>query len=201
METTGYLPDTALVLVAVIPTPKDQEIARLFGWYRIPLRMAPKLIDVDYILFYQTSKFPDGHQSLIETYAEVKGHELTTRQELMRSEPDHPRAKEEYYKVEIGPLLYLQNSIKSDRWKRINFFYSLGNLVNQARIINDLVVKTDDREILWKTIREKNKQGYASHREPVPEIEINKLLDLIVDLNSKVNWEEAFHNDNEVEQV
>lgn len=140
---------------------------------------------------------------MIETYAEVRGHELTTRQDLMRSEPDHPRAKEEYYKVEIGPLLNLQQPIKSERWTRINFFYSLGNLVNQARIINDLVVKTDEREILWKTIREKSRHDYASQRksaQAIPEMELNKLLDLIVELNSGVNWEEAFHTDNEIEQ-
>ena len=44
----------ALVLVAVMTDPRDLEIARLFGWYRIPLRTAPKVIAVDYLAFYQT---------------------------------------------------------------------------------------------------------------------------------------------------
>ena len=49
--------ENALMLVGVLPNPKDLEIARLLGWYRIPLRMAPKIVDVDYVAFYQTSAF------------------------------------------------------------------------------------------------------------------------------------------------
>ena len=33
------------------------EIARLLGWYRIPLRTAPKVVAVDYLAFYQPSAF------------------------------------------------------------------------------------------------------------------------------------------------
>ncbi len=35
----------------------------------------------------------------IEYIAEVRGHELTTRGELLKDEAEHPRAKEEYYKI------------------------------------------------------------------------------------------------------
>jgi hypothetical protein len=45
---------TSLILVAVLNNPRDLEIARLLGWYRIPLRSAPKVIAVDYLAFYQT---------------------------------------------------------------------------------------------------------------------------------------------------
>ncbi len=37
-----------LVLVAVMPNQRDLEIARVLGWYRIPLKSAPKVISVDY---------------------------------------------------------------------------------------------------------------------------------------------------------
>ena len=47
----------SLVLVAVLPQPRDMEIARLLGWYRIPLRSAPIVIDVDYLAFYHYSQF------------------------------------------------------------------------------------------------------------------------------------------------
>lgn len=201
MVTNNQLPETALVLVAVMPSPKDMEIARLLGWYRIPLRLAPKLIDVDYILFYQTGKFTAGHQSVVETFAEVKGHELTTRSELIRDEPDHPRANEEYYKVELGPLYSLQTPIKTEKWKRISFFYTLGYLVNQAKIINDLVVRTDDREILWNTIREKSLSQYSGRNNTTPTIadeDILKLLEQIVILNSGLSLNEFDHYDQEV---
>ena len=86
------LRSTDLVLVCVLPTPRDMEIARLLGWYRIPLRTAPKVVAVDYLAFYQPSAFAErGGQ--IEFIAKVNGHELTTRDDLLRDEANHPRAK------------------------------------------------------------------------------------------------------------
>ncbi len=116
------LPSTALVLVAILPSPQDLEIARLLGWYRIPLRKAPKVIDVDYLAFYQTAAFGEEHRWQIEYAAEVRGHELTTRNELFRDEPDHPRANEEYYKIQIGPLTRLPAPIRLDAGGGSPFF-------------------------------------------------------------------------------
>ena len=89
----------ALVLVAVMTDPRDLEIARLFGWYRVPLRTAPKVIAVDYLAFYQTKAFNDLKWR-IDYIAQVRGHELTTRAELLRDDSDHPRAREEYFKIQ-----------------------------------------------------------------------------------------------------
>jgi hypothetical protein len=184
------LPDTALVLVAIMPSPKDLEIARVLGWYRIPLRMAPKIVDVDYIVFYQTGNFPKGHGSLIESYAEVLGHELTTRAELIRNEPNHPRAKEEYYKLQLGQLDSLPKPILAGKWKRITFFYTLGNLVNRAETIYELVVKTDEREILWKSLRERNSSQYTEKPNNATEIaneDLNILISQVIALNSGID--------------
>ena len=149
------LPGNALMLVGILPSRKDYEIARLLGWYRIPLRMAPKIIDVDYLAFYQTGAFGADHRWRIETFAEVRGHELTTRKELLRDEPDHPRAAEEYFKVQIGDLHSRPEPILTEKWKRITFLYTTGELFNQARIVNDLVVRSYERETLWKSLRER----------------------------------------------
>jgi hypothetical protein len=81
----------ALILVAVVPAPRDLEIARVLGWYRIPLRSAPKVIDVDYLAFYQTAAFGEARRWQIESFAEVRGHELTTRSELFHDQVNHPR--------------------------------------------------------------------------------------------------------------
>jgi hypothetical protein len=153
--------DNALILVVVMPNTKDFEIARLLGWYRIPLRMAPKIIDVDYLAFYQTGSFGYEHRWRIEYFASVLGHELTTRAALLKDETDHPRAYEEYYKIQIGPIEKLSTPIPTGEWKRITFLYTLGSLVNEARIVNDLVVKANEREILWNCLRER-KQIYLS---------------------------------------
>src|SRR5688572_16143674 len=155
------LKPTDLILVAFLPTPRDLEIARLLGWYRIPLRTAPKVVAVDYLAFYQPSAFGDrGGQ--IEFVAEVRGHELTTRGELLKDEVDHPRAKEEYYKIQLGGLERLPQPIVADKWKRLTFLYTTGEYLLNAKLLNDLVVQNEEREILWKSLRERaeNEQLY-----------------------------------------
>jgi hypothetical protein len=157
------LKPTDLILVCLIPSPRDLEIARLLGWYRIPLRTAPKVVAVDYLAFYQPSVFGErGGQ--IEFIAEVRGHELTTRGELLRDEKDHLRANEEYFKIQLGGLEKLREPIKTDKWKRLTFLYSTGEYLLNAKILNDLVVQNEERDILWKNLRERaaNEQLYTT---------------------------------------
>lgn len=150
-----YPTSESLGLVAIMPSPKDMEIARLLGWYRIPLRTAPKVVDVDFLAFYQTDAFGEDHRWRIEYFAPVRGHELTTRAQLFRDERDHPRANEEYYKIQLGSLKRLKKAILADRWKRVTFLYTTGELFQKAVLINDLVVGSDDRKILWRSLRER----------------------------------------------
>jgi hypothetical protein len=155
------LHSTSLVLVAVVNNPRDLEIARLLGWYRIPLRTAPKVIAVDYLAFYQTGAFGEDKWR-IQLIAPVRGHELTTRMELLRTEPDHPRAKEEYYKIQLGPLESLQIPILADTWRRVTFLYTTGEYLLRARTLNELVVQSDERQLLWQALRERAEQKYGS---------------------------------------
>ncbi len=164
--------ENALMLVGVLPNPKDLEIARLLGWYRIPLRMAPKIVDVDFVAFYQTSAFGAEHRWRIEAYAEVTGHELTTRGELLRDEPDHPRAHEEYYKLQLGPIQRMNRPILAEKWKRITFLYTTGELFNQAKIVNDLVVNSEERALLWQSLRERAQQA-NQYGNPQNKIDLN----------------------------
>jgi len=164
------LKPTDLILVAFLPSPRDLEIARLLGWYRIPLRTAPKVVAVDYLAFYQPSAFGErGGQ--IEYIAEVRGHELTTRGELLKDDADHPRAKEEYYKIQIGGLEKLKEIIVAEKWKRITFLYTTGEYLLKAKTLNDLVVDGDERQLLWHSLRERaeNEQLYKTD---LPEADI-----------------------------
>jgi hypothetical protein len=157
------LKPTDLILVCLIPSLRDLEIARLLGWYRIPLRTAPKVVAVDYLAFYQPSAFGErGGQ--IEFIAQVRGHELTTRGELLRDEKDHPRANEEYFKIQLGGLEKLREPIRADKWKRLTFLYSTGEYLLNAKLLNDLVVQNEERDILWKNLRERaeNEQLYKT---------------------------------------
>ena len=161
---------TSLILVAFLPTPRDLEIARLLGWYRIPLRTAPKVVAVDYLAFYQPASFGErGGQ--IEFVGEVRGHELATRAELLRDEADHPRAREEYYKIQLGGLEKLPTPITTDKWKRITFLYTTGEYLLNAKSVNDLVVQSDERQLLWRSLRERaeNEQLY---KVDLPEADI-----------------------------
>ena len=164
------LQPTSLILVCLLPSPRDLEIARLLGWYRIPLRTSPKVVAVDYLAFYQPSAFAErGGQ--IEFIAEVRGHELTTRGELLKDEADHPRAKEEYYKIQIGGLEKLKETIVADKWKRVTFLYTTGEYLLKAKTLNDLVVDGDERQLLWHSLRERaeNEQLYKTD---LPEVDI-----------------------------
>ena len=157
------LSPTSLILVCLLPTPRDLEIARLLGWYRIPLRTAPKVVAVDYLAFYQPSVFGE-RGGKIEYIAQVRGHELTTRGELLKDEAEHPRAKEEYYKIQIGGLEKLPQPIAADKWKRLTFLYTTGEYMLNAKLLNDLVVQNEERDLLWKSLRERaeNEQLYKT---------------------------------------
>lgn len=163
------LEPTSLVLVAVINDQRDLEIARLLGWYRIPLRTAPKVIYVDYLAFYQTGAFGENRWQ-IQTIAPVLGHELTTRGELLRDQQDHPRAKEEYYKIMLGPLESLPKPVQADQWRRVTFLYTTGEYLLAANTLKDLVVRSEERNLLWQALRERAVRSYG---EPgLPEIDL-----------------------------
>jgi hypothetical protein len=161
---------TSLVLVCLLPTPRDLEIARLLGWYRIPLRTAPKVVAVDYLAFYQPSAFGE-RGGKIEFIAEVRGHELTTRGELLKDEADHPRSREEYYKVQIGGLEKLKEPILADKWRRITFLYTTGEYLLKAKSLNDLVVDGDERQILWHFLRERA-ESEQLYKTDLPEADV-----------------------------
>lgn len=164
------LSPTSLILVCLLPTPRDLEIARLLGWYRIPLRTAPKVVAVDYLAFYQPSAFAErGGQ--IEYVAQVRGHELTTRGELLKDEADHPRSREEYYKLQIGALEKLKEPVKSDKWRRLTFLYTTGEYLLKARFLNDLVVDGDERQLLWRSLRERAENSQL-YKTDLPEADI-----------------------------
>jgi hypothetical protein len=164
------LQPTSLILVCLLPSPRDLEIARLLGWYRIPLRTAPKVVAVDYLAFYQPSVFGE-RGGKIEFVAEVRGHELTTRGELLKDEADHPRAREEYYKIQIGGLEKLKEPVTTEKWKRITFLYTTGEYLLKAKTINDLVVDGDERQILWHSLRERAENAQI-YKTDLPEADI-----------------------------
>lgn len=143
----------APVLVAVLTNPRDFAIARDQGWYRIPLKRAPRRVAADYLAFYQTRAFGDEGWA-VHYMAPVRRFHIVSRAELLPDEPGHPRAAEQYYKLEIGPLQRLPQPIPSRSLRRITFIpTTLGRLL-AAREINDLWRRDDPQERLWLALRE-----------------------------------------------
>jgi hypothetical protein len=164
------LTPTSLVLVCLLPAPRDLEIARLLGWYRIPFRRAPKVVAVDYLAFYQLGSF-GAQGGLIQYVAPVHGHELTTRAELLKDEPDHPRAREEYFKIQLGALEKLKAPVKAEKWKRVTFLYTTGEYLLRAKTLNELVVNSDERQLLWHSLRERA-ESEQLYKTNLPELDL-----------------------------
>lgn len=143
----------APVLVAVLNNPRDLEIAREQGWYRIPLSRAPQRVAADYLAFYQTRAFGEEGWA-VNYYAPVRRFRVVRRAELLPDEADHPRAGERYYKVEIGPLQRLPRPIPSRKLRRITFIPTTLDRLLAAREINDLWWRDDPQERLWAALRE-----------------------------------------------
>lgn len=140
------------VLVAVMNELRDLEIARDEGWYRIPLKRAPRRVGADYLAFYQTKAFGDEKWA-INYYAPTRRYHLATRAELLPEEADHPRAAEPYYKVEIGPLQRLSRPIPSKRLRRITFIPTTLERLLKAEEINDLWDRDSREERLWEAFK------------------------------------------------
>ena len=162
--TEPYLSPDALILVAIVPSPEDLQVARMLGWYRIPFRTAPRILNVDFLAFYQPGSFQDRRWR-IECLAPVLGHELTTRGELFRDEGNHPRADEEYFKVQLGTIQSLRKPIDAGDWKRFTFLYTTGEYFQGAKKLTDLTVAPAERRRLWKALRERGSRTSAYQTE------------------------------------
>ena len=173
----------SLILVSVINNPRDLEIARLLGWYRIPLRSAPKVISVDFLAFYQTGAFSD-EKWRIQYTAAVKGNELVTRAQLLLDEPDHPHAQHEYYKIQLGSLERLSKPIPAVNWRRITFFYTFGEYLLSANTIDDLIVSSDQRQFLWQALRERQQHESRYKADPQEDADLSpEILAALLGLN------------------
>jgi very-short-patch-repair endonuclease len=145
--------DDAPVLVAVVNNQRDLDRARDEGWYRIPVKRAPRRVAAEFLALYQTRAF-GGEGCAVNYYAPVRRFHVLTRAELLPDEADHPRAGDSYYKIEIGPLQALPRPVPSRALRRIAFIPTTLSRLLAAREINDLWQRDDPQERLWLALRE-----------------------------------------------
>lgn len=142
------------VLVAIMNNRRDFQIACNERWYRIPRKHAPESTTEAVVLaFYFTKAFGDEKWT-VQWYASVEGHELAQRRDLLPDEWDHPRADNVYYKLQLGPLMKLDEPIPSLRWRRITFIETTWDRFIAADEINDLYASGADG--LYVTLKEEN---------------------------------------------
>ena len=163
--------DLSPVLVVLLNNARDLARARDEGWYRIPVRRAPSRLGADYLAFYQTRAFGDEAYT-VQYLAAVRRVHVLPRARLLPDEPDHPRAHEDYYKIEIGPLERLPHPVPSRALRRITFIpTTLGQLLT-AEEINDLWWRDDPQQRLWLALREAGLPVEYHYEVPQPEGEV-----------------------------
>jgi hypothetical protein len=140
------------VLVAVMNNSRDLEIARTQYWYRIPVKRAPARVGADYLAFYFTGAFPPQQRHRVVYYAPIHAYRLATRAELLPDEPDHPRARERYFQLEIGELRELACPIVSLRLRRVTFIATTLDRLLRAQEINELWLGRRDDEAVWAAL-------------------------------------------------
>ena len=134
------------VLVAILNSQRDWARVQDEGWYRIPLSHAPEsTTEAAVLAFYFTKAFEDDKWA-IHYYAPIQGHELACRRDLIPSEPDHPRAGQWYYKLQLGPLQHKLPPIVSARWRRIAFIVTSGDRFMHAAEINLRAIHQTNKE-------------------------------------------------------
>ncbi|MCB0006045.1 MAG: hypothetical protein KDE09_07490 [Anaerolineales bacterium] len=125
------------VLVVYMPSPADWERLLAEGWYRIPYDHAPKGFQAEYYAFYFGRQFGEEKYG-IHYFAPYLGHELAQRLDLLPGEPDHPRATEWYYKIQLDEVRRLPRPITSKRWRRLTFAHTTWDRFVVAREMSDL---------------------------------------------------------------
>lgn len=146
------------VLVAIMNSKSDFEIARKEGWYRIPVKPAPMIVKngtIHIIAFYHTKAFEEYRYS-IRFYAIVKRISIVGREELFPDEPRNIKSGKTYYKIELSPLLTLETPIICLRVRRILFIPTTREKFFHATEINHLFNDSELEDILWEKLQKKN---------------------------------------------
>jgi very-short-patch-repair endonuclease len=122
------------VLVGVLKSRADLDILLKEHWYRIPVEHLPKR-KFKYVAFYLPVSFGTRGKR-IEYYARISGKHICKRHELLPEEKKHPRAKNDYLKIEFKKISKLPRPVRNIIPRRISFgFTSLNALLSAGNIL------------------------------------------------------------------
>jgi hypothetical protein len=75
------------------------------------------------------------------------------------------------FKIQLGPLERLPHPVVAEKWKRLTFLYTTGEYLLKAQTLNDLVVQSDERSLLWQSLRERAKNDQL-YKIDIPESDL-----------------------------
>jgi hypothetical protein len=157
----GAEPAESTLLVVIMNSLADWEIVQTQGWYRLPLRRAPRQVAADYLAFYHTAAFEDMKWS-VRHYAPVQKVSVVRRRDLLPAQANHPRAGDWYLRFDLGPLQALERPLLSRRLRRVTFIHTTMQRLLQAEDVAELWLTPPLRERLWT---EFNRQGIHAEQE------------------------------------
>ncbi len=151
-------PESYEVLVALLPEPRDLELARERGWYRVRQaelaeRIRGGLDQFGHLAFYQPDSF-GPERRCVRYYAPILGRNRATRRELLPEEPDQPRAEQLYLRFDLGPLEEVARPIPASRGRRVLFIPTSWRRLALAEELNELFAGTPIEELLYRRLRE-----------------------------------------------
>ena len=114
------------VLVALLKTKADFAILQEEGWYRIPVKSAPKAWPPSWLAFYQPLAFKDDAYR-IRYFGEVLDINIVSRRELFPNEFESIKSENMYYRLRIKELQELNEPIISLRPRRLVFIPTTWN--------------------------------------------------------------------------
>ncbi|OGZ01537.1 MAG: hypothetical protein A2946_03655 [Candidatus Liptonbacteria bacterium RIFCSPLOWO2_01_FULL_53_13] len=161
------------VLVGVLKSKRDLAILRNEHWYRIPVAHLPHR-RFAYIAFYQPAIF--GREGkCIHYYARVldsrlRGNDINKikcrtfkRSELLADELWHPKAHENYARIDVGPIRTLPRPIKNSSPRRVSFGFTTRERLLRSKNILQLYRVPETEEIVRKELRRADIPTIAQH--------------------------------------
>lgn len=132
------------VLVGVINTKRDLSAAQDAHWYRIPQKKMLRGVNVEYLAFFLSgSALKKQQPSGIYYYAQRQGVELVYRRDLLPQQPNHARAGDVYYKVQISDLITKTPPVFNPNRRPVVFIHTTWDRFVHAQTIADLYSKAD----------------------------------------------------------
>jgi len=143
------------VLVSILNNPADLSILQQEGWYRIPIRSAPRRWPPVWLAFYQTSVF-DHEAYAVRYWGKVAAIEKAKRTDLFPDEPANPKTSKEYYQLRLERLEVLSTPILSHKPRRILFIPTTWKKFQNAHVINDLFDESPLEDHLWEALKKRS---------------------------------------------